>query len=230
MQSDNYEKPGIREQHLLRRNKNPLFDASRQEVRSEDFATARLDDGQELDRFMEEFQTLVQRAVDLKPNTPSETVLEIKAALDKAYQQVCALPGEHSQIRQAISRLVDAVMRAIWSGIGDDALARQELEDEETARRAHFSLQELPLVSALTHPNSPIGEDELLPSLLSEPEDTLAPSLTIFDPDQLEVICEDARAFLTQQDPDKALDEAWRRLALIESIYRQTLQPQRGDH
>ncbi|VAW80338.1 hypothetical protein MNBD_GAMMA15-1387 [hydrothermal vent metagenome] len=230
MQPENNEKPGIREQHLLRRNNNPLFNASRREVRSEDFATARLDDGQELDRFMEEFQTLVQRAVDLKPNTPSETVLEIKAALDKAYQQVCALPGDHSQTRQAITRLVEAIMRAIWNGIGDDALARQELEDEETARRAHFSLQELPLVSALTHPDSPIGEDELLPSLLSEPEQTLAPSLTIFDPEQLEIICADARAFLTKQDPDKTLGDVWRRLELIENIYHQTQQPQRGDH
>ena len=157
-------------------------------------------------------------------------MLEIKAALDKAYQQACALPGDQTPVKQAITRLVAAIMRAIWSGVGEDALAKQELEDEETARRAHFSLQELPLVSALTHPNSPISEGELIPSLLSEPEETLAPSLTIFDTDQLSVLCEDARTFLSQQDPDRALDDAWRRLELIEGIYRQIQQPQRGDH
>ena len=85
-------------------------------------------------------------------------------------------------------------------------------------------------MSALTHPESPIGEDELLPSLLSEPDETLAPSLTIFDAGQLAVICEDARAFLMQQDPDRTLEDAWRRLELIESIYHQASQPQRGDH
>ncbi len=85
MRSEDNEKPGIREQHLLRRNGNPLFNTSRREVRSEDFASARLDDGQELDQFMDEFQLLVQRAVDLKPNAPTETVLEIKASLDKSY-------------------------------------------------------------------------------------------------------------------------------------------------
>ena len=231
MRSENHEKPGIREQHLLRRNNNPLFDASRREVRSEDLATARLDDGQELDRFMSDFQSLVQRAVDLASNAPTETVLEIKAELDKSYQLACALPGDQTKIKQAITQLVNAVMHAIWKGIGeDDALAKQELEDEEMARRAHFSLQELPLVSALTHPDSPIGEDELLPSLLSEPDETLAPSLTIFDAEQLAVICEDARAFLTRQDPDRTLEDAWRRLELIESIYHQIQQPQRGDH
>ncbi len=230
MKPDVKERPGIREQHLLRRSNNPLFDAERREVRSEDFATARLDDGQELDRFMQEFQSLVQRAVDLKPNAPSETVLEIKAALDKSYQQVCALPGDQSQVKQAITRLVDAVMQAVRNGIGNDALARQELDDEETARRTHFSLQELPLVTALTHPDPPIGEDELLPSLLSEPDETLAPSLTIFDREQLEVICEDARAFLAQQDPDRTIEDAWRRLELMESIYRQSQQPTHGNH
>ncbi len=230
MRSESNEKPGIREQHLLRRSNNPLFDEAHREVRSEDLASARLDDGQELDRFMEEFQSLVQRAVDLQPDAESEAVLEIKAALDKAYQQACALPGDQTSIKQAITRLVAAIMRAIWSGVGEDALAKQELEDEETARRAHFSLQELPLVSALTHPDSPISEGELIPSLLSEPEETLAPSLTIFDADQLSVLCEDARMFLSQQDPDRALDDAWRRLELIEGIYRQIQQPQRGDH
>ncbi len=230
MTNESEEKPGIREQHLLRRRNNPLFDASRREVPNEDIASARLDDGLELDRFMETFQSLVQRAVDLKPNTPSETVLEIKAALDKAYQQACALPGDQTRVKQAIVQLVGAIMRAIWSGIGDDPLARQELEDEETARRAHFSLQELPLVSALTHPESPIGEDELIPSLLSEPANTLVPSLTIFDADQLAVLCEEARAFLLQRDPDRALKDAWNRLELIEGIYQQILQPHRGDH
>lgn len=230
MRAENTEKPGIREQHLLRRRNNPLFDEARREVASEDLATARLDDGLELDRFMEAFQSLVQRAIDLKPNTPSEDVLEIKAALDKAYQQACALPGDQSQVKQAITQLVSAIMRAIRNGIGNDALAAQELDDEETARRTHFSLQELPLVSALTHPESPIGENELIPSLLSEPEQTLAPSLTIFDSEQMAVLCEDARAFLLQQDPERSLEDAWRRLELMEEILHQAQQPQRGDH
>ncbi len=230
MRAEDSVKPGIREQHMLRRRNNPLFDEDRRDVANEDLASARLDDGLELDRFMEEFQSLVQRAIDLKPNTPSETVLEIKAALDKAYQQACALPGDQTQVKKAITQLVSAIMRAIRNGIGDDALAEQELEDEDTARRTHFGLQELPLVSALTHPESPIGENELIPSLLSEPEQTLAPSLTIFDRGQMEVLCEDARAFLSQRDPDRTLDDAWRRLELMEEMSHQSHQPQRGDH
>jgi hypothetical protein len=230
MRAENYEKPGIREQHVLRRRNNPLFDEARRVVTSEELATARLDDGRELDLFMEEFQSLVQRAVDLTANTPSETVLEIKAALDKAYQQACALPGDQTKIKQAISRLVEAIMHAIRKGSGDDALARQELDDEETARRAHFSLQEYPLITALIHPESPIGENELIPSLLSEPEQTLAPSLTIFDTAQMAVLCEDARVFLSQRDPDRTLGDAWRRLELMEKIYQQMQQHTRGDH
>ncbi len=231
MRAENSEKPGIREQHLLRRRNNPLFDKAQHQVASEDLATARLNDGLDQDRFMDEFQSLVQRAVELKANAPSETVLEIKATLDKAYQQACALPGDQARIKQAISQLVNTIMRAIRNGIEeDDALAKKELEDEETARCAHFSLQELPLVSALTHPQSPVSEDELIPSLLSEPEKTLAPSLAIFDTDQLAILCNDARIFLSQQDPGRTLPDAWQRLELMEYIYHQMQQPQRGDH
>ena len=61
---------------------NPLFGEVRSKVGKDDLAQARLQDGVEKDRFITAFQALVQRAVDLQPDAPSETVLEIKAELD----------------------------------------------------------------------------------------------------------------------------------------------------
>jgi hypothetical protein len=209
---------------LLRKRANPLFDEAQRRVSEEDIAAARREDSLEQDRFMEGFRALVQRAIDLEPNTPSETVLEIKEQLDKSYQQVCALPGDHAEIKNAIRKLVAVIMKSIQAGIGNDAYARQQLQDEEIARQAHFELQELPLVADLTHPESPIAEDELIPSLLSEPRETLAPVLQLFDENQLAAIHNDATVFLEQRDPEKQLSEAWQRLALIEQCYRE-LQP-----
>ncbi|HHJ13715.1 MAG TPA: hypothetical protein ENJ79_04965 [Gammaproteobacteria bacterium] len=230
MQQEDEHKPGIREQHLLRRNNNPLFDVERRRVDREELALARLDDGREAQQFMSGFQALVQRAMALGPHADSQEVLDIKSGLDRAYQQACALPGDQTEIKRAIVRLVDTIMHAIRRGIGNDALARRELDDEEAARRVHFSLQELPLVSALTHPESPIAAEELIPSILSEPLETLAPSLTIFDRDQLEVLCQDARAFLGERDPQHRLADAWRRLDLIENLYHRMQQGQSGAH
>ena len=211
--------PGIRERHLLRRKHNPLFDEKQSAVSNEDLARARLDDGLEMDRFMNDFQLLVQKAVDLKPNTPSETILEIKQELDRSYQQICALPGDQEHIKSAIKKLLVHIMQAIRAGAGNDAYVKQQLDDEETARKLHFELQELPLVAALTHPHSPIAEDELIPSLLSEPAETLMPSLQLFDENQIAAILSGAEALLKQRDPQRALADAWRGLELIETCY-----------
>ncbi len=214
-------RPGVREAHLLRKKDNPLFPPAAREISNEALAAARLQDGQEMDRFMQSFQELVQRAVSLPPNAPSETILEIKEQLDRSYQMACALPGDQSQITEAISKLLMVIMNAVRAGIGDDAYAARQLEEEVLAREAHFALQQLPLVAALTHEDSPVAEDELVPSLLSEDETRLEQTLALFDHEQLEVISRDAQAWLQRIDADRSLGDAWRRLVLIQSYYQQ---------
>jgi hypothetical protein len=218
------ERPGIREQHLLRKMDNPLFDEAQRQVGKDDLAQARLEDGVAKDRFVSDFQALVQRAVDLEPDAPSETVLELKEALDRSYQEACALPGDMETVKQSIRRLVGIIMQAVRAAAGDDSRAQQELMEEDAARQAHYELQELPLVAALMHPDSPIAAHELIPSLLSEAGPSLSRTLTLFDEQQLARIFHDAAAFLAQRDPTHNLPEAWQRLEVIEHCYRR-LQP-----
>jgi len=211
--------PGVREAHLLRKKDNPLFPAAARDVSNEALAAARLQDGLEMDRFLEEFQALVQRAVALEANTPSETVLALKEELDHSYQRACALPGDQSHIKEAIRKLVEVIMSAVRGGIGNDAYAARQLEEETLAREAHFTLQELPLVAALTHAESPVSEDELIPSLLSEDDASLERCLMLFDDSQLAAICNDAGLWLQRSDPDRNIAAAWRRLGVIQAYY-----------
>jgi hypothetical protein len=213
-------RPGVREAHLLRKRDNPLFSHAAREVSNEELASARLEDGMEMDRFIQEFQVLVQRAVALAPNTPSETVLELKEELDRGYQQACALPGDQSAVKEAIRKLLGVIMRAVRSGIGNDAYAARQLDEEDMARQTHFELQGLPLVAALTHPESPVAADELIPSLLSEDDASLERCLTLFDDQQLAEIRQDAAQYLQRIDADRRLSDAWRRLDLIRSHFR----------
>jgi len=214
------DQPGIRERHLLRKLNNPLFGDAHDSIGKDDLAQARLHDGLDKDRFLSTFQNLVERAVNLEPNAPSETVLEIKEQLDQSYEQACSLPGDMSTIKQSIDRLVAVIMDAVRAGAGGDQLAQQQLDEEVVARREHYRLQELPLVAALTHPDSPVGPHELIPSLLSEDTATLADALSIFDEQQLASIVHDAGVFLQQRDPAHQLTDAWSRLQLIEDRYR----------
>jgi hypothetical protein len=214
------EHTGIREQHLLRKKDNPLFEVSERDVSNEVLATARMEDGVEMDAFMSEFQALVQRAAALEANTPSDTILEIKEQLDRSYQQCCALPGDQAAVKAAIRKLIETIMRAVESGIGNDAYAQRKLEEEVLARELHFKLQELPLVAALTAENSPIAEKELVPSLLSEPAETLALTLQLFDESQLAAIFNEASTFMENKDPERKLMDAWLRLQLIERTWQ----------
>lgn len=209
------EHPGVREAHLLRKRNNPLFRPAARAVTNEQLASARLEDGVEMDNFMRDFRELVQQAADLEANTPSETVLELKEQLDQSYQRACALPGDQSQVKDAIRKLIVIIMQAVRGGIGNDSYAAARLDEEDTARRTHYALQELPLVAALTHPESPVGEDELIPSLLSEDDDTLLRCLLIFDSTQVAAICSDAADYLDEIDPEHNLSDAWRRLGLL---------------
>ena len=213
-------RPGVREAHLLRKRDNPLFSHAAREVSNEELASARLEDGMEMDRFIQEFQVLVQRAGALAPNTPSDTVLDLKEELDRGYQQACALPGDQSAVKEAIRKLLGVIMRAVRSGIGNDAYAARQLDEEDMARQTHFELQELPLVAALTHPESPVAADELIPSLLSEDDASLERCLTLFDDQQLAEIRQDAAQYLQRIDADRRLSDAWRRLDLIRSHFR----------
>ncbi len=223
------QRPGVREAHLLRRQDNPLFPESARRVSNEALAEARLRDGAERDQFIQEFQSLVQRAVALQPNATSETILEIKEELDHSYQRACALPGDQSHIKDAIRKLVSVIMRAVRSGIGSDAYAARQLDEEELARQAHFELQELPLVAALTHPESPIGADELIPSLLSEDDASLERCLMLFDDTQLAAICHDAADYLQDIDPGRQMTAAWRRLDLVRDYYRRSTPSSRAN-
>ncbi len=177
--------PGPRERHLQRRHANPLFGEAALRIDQADVDAAREADAIAQERFLADFRTLVQEAVELPPNADSDQVLAIKARLDESYTRVCALPGDHAAVREAIRRLIEVIMSAIRKSAAGDPLALQKLDEEEQARAFHMQLVEHPLVADLLLPDSPIGEDELLPTLLSEETEALEAAVNLFEPEQL---------------------------------------------
>lgn len=198
--------PGVRERHLQRRHHNPLFPPARRTVSAAELQQARSDDHAELEAFHQQFQALLERAVALKPNEESEVVLKLKADLDQAYALACGLPGDLTQLKIGIQKLISVTMNAIWQGAGNDPLAHQELTHEEEARAAHFAHLRYPLMAALVRPDSPIDNDELVPSLLSAEPTELQAALWLFAPEQLADILSKGDALLASLD-DSALHE-----------------------
>jgi hypothetical protein len=209
---------GARERRLQRLRDNPLFSEEKRHVRQEDIDVARQQDTDERERFLREFQGLLEETVNLAPNVESDVILDIKERLDMAYEHSSSLPGDQADIQQALRRLVAVIMGAVRANAADDPQALTKLRDEDIARNAHFELQGFPLVADLLREDAIIQEDELVPTLLSETRESLAAALQLFDSAQLGLIVEQAARLLRQRQREgHPLPEAWARLREIEA-------------
>jgi len=112
-------------------------------------------------------------------------------------------------------------MSAVWKSASGDAQAEASLKEEELARTAHYQLLQLPLVVDLLRPDSPIKENDLLPSLLSESEEALKAAFYLFDEKQQAVLCLQAVELLDKKLLEKQdIPEAWKRLELMQNLLK----------
>jgi hypothetical protein len=185
---------GMHERHLLRKEGNRLFGAP--DYPAELWLEARQQDHEEILRFEREMREAIEQAINLEPNAESEVVLALRGRLDQLYTRCSGLGGHCSEHKQALRKLIDVVMKAVWQAAADDPMARMELEQEELARQQHYFLLEYPLISDLMRPDTPIGPDELVPTLLQAEEDELEAVLWMFEPEQLLAIRSQAEALL----------------------------------
>ena len=191
--------PGVRERHLQRQYKNPLFPPEQQNFDEQRLSGARYMDEQEQNEFSTDYMQLVAEVTELKPNEGSEKMLDLKSRLDQLYEQCSGLAGDNESEKQAITQLVGIIMNAIWKSASGDAEAEANLRQEELARNTHYQLLQFPLVVDLLRPKSPITEKDLLPSLLSESEEALSAAFYLFDEDQQTLLCAQAVELLDKK-------------------------------
>ena len=210
--------PGAHERQLIRCADNPLFPEKRRQVIQIEVTQAQRRDSEEAGKFQTDFRALIQRAIDLDPQAESDVILKLKEDLDHAYERCCGLGGDQREIKAALRKLLGPIMQAVWRGAANDPAAQANLREEELARAAHFELLERPFIADLIRPDSPIGPDELIPSLLSESSEGVGAALELFDSDQLAVLCRDARVLLeSRPNSHSDLVAAWDRLAQMEA-------------
>jgi len=206
--------PGRHERHFLRKLNNPLFDEPIIDYSDEDLLEVQRLDNEELLNYLTDLRTLVQRAIALNPNEESQVVLDLKSDLDESYEKACTLADDQRSNKEAISQLLEVIMKTVRTSAGNDTLAQQQLEDEVLARTTHFRLLEHPIVADMLDPDTRIQPQELVASLLNESEEELAAALEIFDAEQLQQTIADARQLLGSMDP--APDDAQERFRQIE--------------
>lgn len=192
--------PGGYERHLLRRIRHPHLFGRLVESNDELLAQAIVKDGAYANVFSKQFESVLERAVALKPSEETEVVLAVKAELDRLYTVTGSLCGQQNSIREALVRLIDLTMQSVRAAAGNDALAVKELQEEDEARSLHFKLLGSALVADLLNSHSGTGvfipEEDLIPTLLSAEKSELADAVQLFDSPQVSAIIQQAGQLL----------------------------------
>ncbi|VAW60750.1 hypothetical protein MNBD_GAMMA09-1508 [hydrothermal vent metagenome] len=190
---------GRHERMLKRKFDNPLFGDV--QIEPFDIQQARKQDADEVEQFINEFRDLVQQVAGLEPDADVELVLKLKESLDKSYETSAGLGGDQDEVREMIVRLLSLMMKSMWKAVGNDAQGISKLEMEEQARAAHFTMIKHPFIADLISPESLMGEKLMLPSLFSEPADSFALAVQLFEPEQQHAIYQQAEALIKPLDP-----------------------------
>lgn len=199
------ENPGAHERHLIRRHKNVLFGERATEVTSDSLQQMQKRDHDILQQFMSDFRQIVSKAVELKPNEESEVILEVKDKLDKLYASSISIADDQSKVKEAIKKLINVVMQSVRKGAAQDPKALQELAQEDAAREANFAFLESTLVADILDPDSPIENEDLLPTLLCAEKDDLALATQLFDREQISFLLQQGKLLLDKLD-DESID------------------------
>ncbi len=196
------ENPGAHERHLIRRHNNVLFGARQTEVNSDSLQENQKKDHDILQQFMVDFRDAMTKAVNLKPNEDSEVILEVKDSLDKLYATSASVADDQARVRESIKKLLTVIMQSVRKGAGDDAHALQELDQEESAREANMDFLESKLAADILDPDSPIDNDDLIPTLLCAEKDDLALATQLFDEEQMTYLLSESENLLNKLDAE----------------------------
>lgn len=208
--------PGPFERHLKRRLLNPLYKKSDAVLTQKDIDDAKRKDEESLLNFMQHFQSVVKQTTELGATSESDVVLKIKEQLDECYATCCAMSGDHSNLKAAITKLISAIMNAVRKGAENDPVALKKLDEEDIARKMHNDLHERKLIADLMLQDSPIAENELTPTLLNEESDDLDAALQLFTEEQLHYIYKDAQSLLESLRAEgHEIPHAWERFQQI---------------
>jgi len=199
---DFLQSPGPRERQLQRAHNNPLFEHFGA-VTQQQLEQARHLDYADLETYIEQFQTGVEAAVNLKPQADADDVLALKAKMEALYTQACGIQGERSKYKNALKQLMELISRSLISAANNDSEAMDKINDDLEATELHLRISESLLAADIINPNEVIHQDQLASSMLSSSEEELASALLIFAPEQLQGIANNAAMLLKEKEYDK---------------------------
>lgn len=201
---------------MIRKHENPLF-AVTEVLTQIDIDIAHQDDLDEYESFLEDFNGLLSEVSTLSGAVDTEMILEMKERIDRLYERCVGFGTEQDEYKNALQKLHHTIMAAIRQAAKVDSMALKELEREQEVRKLHIELMEYKLVSDLLRADSPIKDNELVPTLLSEDAEAVQVVMSLFEPDQQQAIRDEAKALLGRVAVNNIPDDVQKAYAAMTS-------------
>ncbi len=213
-------RPGCWERQLQRKCNNPLFLHQGRNITQHQVDEAKRKDQNENVLFQHNFHKLLSEVAALKAEVDVEVILALKSRIDRLYEECASLGGDFSEEKEGLRKLNELIMQAIWASGGmKDTKAREAFEKEIEIRALHFTLLEYQLVAHIVRPKSPIAEEEMAATLLSEEEMPLLAAMAFFSREQQENLCQQASRLLNQlKNTGHELSETWKKLEAMNTF------------
>ena len=161
--------PGCFERHLQRRFANKLFPIDRRNVTVSELKEAREKDKSEQDRFIRSVKKLGEKLENMENLNPSSTLHD-----STSLQKVQALLEEAAAIGGNIQNAISALESTEKSLIQNINRIRPEGKDLLKQAYSLSSMARVPIIAQLARKDTPILQNEEIPSILSENHESIA--------------------------------------------------------
>jgi len=209
--------PGCWERHLQRQHDNLLFAKTAEAIDQHKVDHAQQQDEDERQTFMTAFKVLLLSFGDLKAQEESQRILDLQADIDTLYADCASLGGDFHAEKAGLRKLSELIVKSILSSTDHDEETLQNLDTEHKARKMHFALLEHSLIAHILRQNSPIEQNQLVATLLSEDDSSLRAAMSLFNMEQQQTLCQIAGDLLDGlQGQGLPVDEFSSRLQIMQ--------------
>ncbi len=167
---------------------------------------ARERDKKEQKEFLRNFKGVVEKVSKLPERADSERLLELIPELDSCYTQCMVLGAQFPKEKQALSRLIILFEQTLLRHAGTDNAFLEQFKQEQEARKMHHQALENPIVASMMRDDSPISNDELPATILSEPSSLIEEVLTFLNQEQIESLRKHAKELIISVEKDVDMD------------------------
>lgn len=168
------ENPGAFELHLLRRCNNLLFQKERRIVSQSDIAAAVAQDKLDSRLLEKHFHQLVERILhDIGNKTTWGELNKVRERIDFLIETSAGIGGAASEIKDKLQQLRQSLIFTARQGFSKNIEYLHLLNEAEDYHETNITKFSVPFIAQMGRKNSPIPNNELVPSLLIKKPETI---------------------------------------------------------